>query len=82
MARVVLNRPKHNVFNIDMMQELTRLLADLNSYFDLKGVVIAADGASWCAGVEVSDHKPELAPEMIRVLMRCSNRFTHWKCRP
>lgn len=67
VARVVLNRPKHNVFNIDMMQELTRLLAKLGSDTDLKGVVIAAQGASWCAGVEVSDHKPELAPEMIRV---------------
>lgn len=67
VARIVLNRPKHNVFNIDMMRELTQLLVDLNSDADIKGVVIAAQGASWCAGVEVSDHKPELAPEMIRV---------------
>lgn len=67
MARITLNRPKHNVFNIDMMQELTSLLAELNDDADLKGVVIAAQGASWCAGVEVADHKPELAPEMIRV---------------
>jgi cyclohexa-1,5-dienecarbonyl-CoA hydratase len=67
IARIVLNRPKHNVFNIDMMQELTELLAQLNNDTELKCVVIAAQGASWCAGVEVSDHKPELAPEMIRV---------------
>ena len=67
IARIVLNRPKHNVFNIDMMQELTELLAQLNNDAELKCVVIAAQGASWCAGVEVSDHKPELAPEMIRV---------------
>jgi cyclohexa-1,5-dienecarbonyl-CoA hydratase len=67
VARIVLNRPKHNVFNIDMMQELTELLAQLNNDTELKCVVIAAQGASWCAGVEVSDHKPELAPEMIRV---------------
>ncbi len=67
VARIVLNRPKHNVFNIDMMEELTQLLAQLNDDNELKCVVIAAQGASWCAGVEVSDHKPELAPEMIRV---------------
>ena len=67
VARVVLDRPKHNVFNIDMMEELTALLADLNTDTDLKCVVLAANGASWCAGVEVSDHKPELAPDMIRV---------------
>ena len=64
---IVLNRPKHNVFNIDMMQELTALLVELNNDADLKCVVITAQGASWCAGVEVSDHKPELAPDMIRV---------------
>jgi cyclohexa-1,5-dienecarbonyl-CoA hydratase len=66
-AHVYLNRPKHNVFNIGMMEELTTLLAELNTDADLKCVVIAARGASWCAGVEVADHKPELAPEMIRV---------------
>jgi len=67
VARVVLDRPKHNVFNIAMMQELTSLLAELKDDQDLKCVVIAAQGASWCAGVEVADHKPELAPDMIRV---------------
>jgi cyclohexa-1,5-dienecarbonyl-CoA hydratase len=67
VARVVLNRPKHNVFNIVMMEELTALLAELNTDAELKCVVLAAEGASWCAGVEVGDHKPELAPDMIRV---------------
>jgi cyclohexa-1,5-dienecarbonyl-CoA hydratase len=67
MARIVMNRPKHNVLNIEMMQELTAVLKELNDDTDLKCVVIAAQGASWCAGVEVGDHKPELAPEMIRV---------------
>ncbi len=67
IARITLNRPKHNVFNIDMMQELTSVLADLNGDAELKCVVIAAQGTSWCAGVEVLDHKPELAPDMIRI---------------
>ncbi|WP_419662092.1 Dch: enoyl-CoA hydratase/isomerase related to dienoyl-CoA hydratase [Desulfosarcina variabilis str. Montpellier] len=67
VARINLNRPKHNVFNIEMMEELTAMLAELADNADLKCVVIGAVGASWCAGVEVSDHKPELAPDMIRV---------------
>ena len=62
-----MNRPKHNVLNIAMMRELTEVLKKLNDDTDLKCVVIAAQGSSWCAGVEVADHKPELAPEMIRV---------------
>lgn len=67
IARVTFNRPKHNVFNMDMMQELTVVLAELNGDADLKCVVLAAQGPSWCAGVEVLDHKPELAPDMIRI---------------
>lgn len=67
IARITLNRPKHNVFNMDMMQELTSVLAEVNEDVDVKCVVIAAQGASWCAGVEVLDHKPELAPDMIRI---------------
>jgi len=65
IARIVFNRPKHNVLNMAMMQELTAILAELNADAELKCVVIAAEGASWCAGVEVLDHKPELAPDMI-----------------
>jgi cyclohexa-1,5-dienecarbonyl-CoA hydratase len=67
VARIALNRPKHNVFNIEMMEELTVMLAELSGDADLKCVVIGAQGPSWCAGVEVADHKPELAPDMIRV---------------
>jgi cyclohexa-1,5-dienecarbonyl-CoA hydratase len=67
VARIALNRPKHNVFNIEMMEELTAMLAELAGDADLKCVVIGAQGPSWCAGVEVADHKPELAPDMIRV---------------
>ncbi len=67
IARILLNRPSHNVFNIEMMEELTGLLSTLNTDADLKCVVIGAEGKSFCAGVEVSDHKPELAPEMMRV---------------
>jgi cyclohexa-1,5-dienecarbonyl-CoA hydratase len=67
IARITFNRPKHNVLHMAMMQELTAILAELNADAELKCVVIAAQGASWCAGVEVLDHKPELAPDMIRI---------------
>jgi len=67
IGRIILNRPKHNVMNMAMMQELTAILVDLNKDSDLKCVVIGAQGNSWCAGVEVLDHKPDLAPEMIRI---------------
>ncbi len=69
-ARITLARPKHNVFNIDMMNELNTLLEGLNSDKELKCLVILGEGRSWCAGVEVGDHKPEMAPEMMAVFNR------------
>lgn len=65
VARIALARPKHNVLNIDMMAEASGLLEELKADDALKCVVVAADGPSWCAGVEVADHKPELVDAMI-----------------
>ena len=70
VARITLNRPKHNVFNIEMMQELNSELEKLVADAELKCVVIDAEGASWCAGVEVADHKPEMAADMINTFNR------------
>jgi cyclohexa-1,5-dienecarbonyl-CoA hydratase len=65
VARVTLARPKHNVMNIDMINELSSLFEALWSDNELKCAVILGDGRSWCAGVEVGDHKPAMAPGMI-----------------
>ena len=67
VARISFARPKHNVLNIEMMNELNSRLDELAVEDDLKCVVLLGEGPSWCAGVEVSDHKPETAPEMIAV---------------
>ena len=67
VARITFNRPKHNVLNIDMMNELNNLLDSLAADKDLKCIVLLGEGPSWCAGVEVADHKPEMAPDMIAV---------------
>jgi len=70
VARITFDRPKHNVFNIEMMNELNCELEGLVANNDLKCVVLLGDGASWCAGVEVADHKPEMVDEMIAVFNR------------
>ena len=36
----------------------------------MKCVVIGAEGKSWCAGVEVGDHKPALVGDMVSVFGR------------
>ena len=70
VARIVLNRPKHNVLNIPMMNELNNELAAVVADNDLKCLVISGAGKSFCAGVEVGDHKPEMVDEMVAVFNR------------
>ena len=53
-ARITLDRPKHNVLDIDMMNELIAELGGLAADDELKCLVINGAGASFCAGVEVA----------------------------
>jgi cyclohexa-1,5-dienecarbonyl-CoA hydratase len=70
VGRLYLARPKHNVFNIDMMQEFNSALEELVNDDTLKCVVFLGEGPSWCAGVDVGDHKPEMADQMIATFNR------------
>ncbi|MFO7686168.1 MAG: enoyl-CoA hydratase/isomerase family protein [Desulfobacterales bacterium] len=67
VARITLARPKHNVLDVAMMTELNAELDLQRLDAELKCTVILGDGPSWCAGVEVADHKPEKVSEMIAV---------------
>jgi cyclohexa-1,5-dienecarbonyl-CoA hydratase len=70
VASITFARPKHNVLDIEMMNELNTELEGLVSDDDLKCLIIYGDGPSWCAGVEVADHKPEMAADMIATFNR------------
>lgn len=70
IARIALDRPEHNVLDIQMIKDLDAALADIALDLDLKGVVLSGKGRSFCAGVEVSDHSPEKAPRMIAAFDR------------
>lgn len=65
VARLLLARPKHNVLNIEMMKEIQEALRGLAADADLKCLVIKGDGPSWCAGVDVGEHSPDLVAEMM-----------------
>jgi cyclohexa-1,5-dienecarbonyl-CoA hydratase len=65
VARITLARPKHNVLNIEMMKELNAALSSLAADADLKCVVLSGEGPSWCAGVDVGEHRPEMVAEMM-----------------
>jgi cyclohexa-1,5-dienecarbonyl-CoA hydratase len=71
IARIIFARPKqHNVFNIDMMNQFIQAMENLAKDKELKCVVLEAEGKSWCAGLDVGDHRPENADEMIAVFNR------------
>jgi cyclohexa-1,5-dienecarbonyl-CoA hydratase len=70
IATLTFARPKHNVFNIDMMNLFCDTLEDLSKDSDVKCLVIKGQGSSWCAGVDVGDHKPEMAGQMIATFNR------------
>jgi len=65
LARITLARPKHNVLNIEMMKELNAALSSLATDAGLKCVVLSGEGPSWCAGVDVGEHRPEMVAEMM-----------------
>lgn len=70
VARITLDRPKHNVLDIPMMIELNTELEKIAADKDLKCVVITGEGKSFCAGVEVGDHKPDNVDMMVATFNR------------
>lgn len=70
VARITLDRPKHNVLDIPMMNELNAELEKIAADDTLKCLVITGAGRSFCAGVEVADHKPEQVDMMVAVFNR------------
>jgi cyclohexa-1,5-dienecarbonyl-CoA hydratase len=70
VAQITFDRPKHNVLDIEMMNELIAELNGLVTDDELKCLVLNGAGPSFCAGVEVADHKPEMAPKMIETFNR------------
>ena len=70
VARITLDRPKFNMMNIEMMNELNGRLEAVIRDEDLKCVVIYAEGKHFCTGVEVADHKPDNVDDMITVFNR------------
>ena len=70
VAKITLDRPKHNVLDIPMMNELNAELEKIAADDELKCVVLTGEGRSFCAGVEVGDHKPDQVDEMVAVFNR------------
>ncbi len=62
IARLTLARShKHNALNAEMMSELTRAAAELGASAQVRAVILAADGESFCAGGDLEWMKTQFA---------------------
>lgn len=70
VATLSLNRPPHNVMNIEMMEQMNSTLLDFRDHPELKVVVIRGEGESFCEGVDAADHTRERVSRMVQVFHR------------
>lgn len=70
VLEVKLNRPPLNVLNIAMLKEMETILRQAAENRELKLVVLRGKGKCFSAGVEVKEHLPDKAPEMLEVFRK------------
>jgi cyclohexa-1,5-dienecarbonyl-CoA hydratase len=64
-ARLSLAHPPLNIIDIPMMEELSAVLAEIDSRSDVSVLVVAGSEKAFSAGVDVAAHTPEKIEEML-----------------
>jgi cyclohexa-1,5-dienecarbonyl-CoA hydratase len=67
---VYLDRPPVNILNIEMMNEINRVLEDIIQRDDVKVVVIQSKQKAFSAGVDVGEHTADKVGEMLSAFGR------------
>ena len=68
VAVVEMRRPPHNYFDIPLIASLADAFEDLEASRDCRAIVLAADGASFCAGANFSNRDatpPQRSPRAV-----------------
>ena len=65
VARMNLRNPPLNVIDIPMMEELTQVLAQIESAPQVMAVVLSGEGKAFSAGVDIAAHAPEKVEQML-----------------
>lgn len=66
VVSIALNRPPLNVLNIEMLRELNPILEAVRNDDSARVLTIAGQGKVFSAGVEVAEHLPDRAEQMLR----------------
>jgi cyclohexa-1,5-dienecarbonyl-CoA hydratase len=70
VARLVLQRPEHNLLNEAMLRELGAGLELLSQREDVKVIVLEAAGKIFCGGIDVGEYTAERAFQLIDAFHR------------
>src|SRR5215469_6927347 len=65
VARIGLHHPPLNVIDIPMMEELSRVLAEIEALPAVSVVVLSGEGKAFSAGVDVAAHTPDTIEAML-----------------
>ncbi len=65
VARLVLRNPPVNVIDIPMMEELAKVIAEIEARSDVSVVVLSGEGKAFSAGVDVATHTPDKVAGML-----------------
>lgn len=65
VAQIALCNPPLNVIDIVMMEELSRVLSDIEGQSGIAVVVLSGEGKAFSAGVDVAAHVPDRVEEML-----------------
>src|SRR5215467_435305 len=65
VTRIALHHPPLNVIDIPMMEELSRVLTEIESQPSTSVIVLGGEGKAFSAGVDVAAHTPDKVEEML-----------------
>jgi cyclohexa-1,5-dienecarbonyl-CoA hydratase len=65
IARIALRQPPLNVITIEMMEELTHAMAEIEAQPDISTIVLSGEGKTFSVGVDVAAHTPDKVEEML-----------------
>lgn len=76
VARITLNRPeKHNAMTVPMRSRLMELIFDCEQDAQVRVVVIAGNGKSFCSGNEINEDWGQRVPGQKRMSIAMANRY-------
>jgi cyclohexa-1,5-dienecarbonyl-CoA hydratase len=65
VARIALRHPPLNVITIEMMEELTHALTEIEAQPHVSTIVLSGEGKAFSVGVDVAAHTPDKVEEML-----------------